>query len=288
MSHIRVDLKVIEVHAPMVARAVSEPVAMTLGGLNLLWHRCWSTKKATITAIGLAGIFGPDNLDTRIAAMVDVGFLEAQADGFVVCGAVKYLRVREGNSKGGNASKSNLIPGGRRPKSSPEGADSEPRVSREGAEREPSTTLGSTSALHRDTETPSTETPSTTAAAGPAVKPTPDSAIGFWVAAQDRREAAGLMREKPPRGLSEWFSVAMLEANGDEQKLLRGFDAFLASPFWRNEAEKPCAWGGWVSQWRDFVTKATAPTVATTSGKPIHTMGNWDTTERRTETFEGF
>ena len=69
------------------------------------------------------------------------------------------------------------------------------------------------------------------------------------------------MREKPPRDLDKWFSVAMSEAQGDEQKLLKGYAAFLADSWWRNEAEKPCAWGGWVSQWRDFVTKATAPPV---------------------------
>ena len=65
MSHIAVDLKVIEVMAPMVARACEQPVTHVLGALNLLWHRCWSTKSDTITRIGLAGIFGPQGLERR-------------------------------------------------------------------------------------------------------------------------------------------------------------------------------------------------------------------------------
>jgi hypothetical protein len=148
MSHIAVDLKVIEVHAPSVARTLGESVATTLGGLNLLWHRCWSTQQARITRIGLAGVFGIDNIDLRIEAMVDAGFLEPVADMWRVCGAEKYLRIREGNQKGGHASKSNLIPGAKHRKE-PMG---EPRATRDGAEREPMEVIGSASAL-----TPSTE-----------------------------------------------------------------------------------------------------------------------------------
>jgi hypothetical protein len=114
VSNISVDLKVIEVTGPMVARALGEPLPFTLGGLNLLWHRCWSLKTDTITAVGLTGIFGPEKLDARIALLVDAGFLEPAGAQFRVRGAERYLRIREGNSKGGHASKRNLIPGGPR------------------------------------------------------------------------------------------------------------------------------------------------------------------------------
>lgn len=152
MSHIAVDLKVIEVHAPAVARTLEEPVAITLGGLNLLWHRCWSTKSATITRIGLAGIFGMDRVDLRIEAMVDAGFLAPEDGGFRVRGAEKYLRIRAGNSKGGKAAAGNLRRGtqpGGKPETKP---GTEPGVSREGAGTKPGVLPGSMPAL-----TPSTE-----------------------------------------------------------------------------------------------------------------------------------
>jgi hypothetical protein len=105
------------------------------------------------------------------------------------------------------------------------------------------------------------------------------TAIGWWHEAQTRREAAGLTREKPQGvKLDHWFAEAMLEVNGDEQKLLAGYDAFLADPFWRNEANKRCAWGGWVDQWRDFVTRATAPPVATAkSARAPVDVPDWST-----------
>jgi hypothetical protein len=119
----------------MVARALGEPLPFTLGCLNLLWHRCWSLKTDTITAVGLTGIFGPEKLDARIALLVDAGFLEPAGAHFRVRGAERYLRIKEGNSRGGHASKRNLIPGGPRGgraevEPSPQ-ADIEPRSSRE-------------------------------------------------------------------------------------------------------------------------------------------------------------
>lgn len=168
MSHIAVDLKVIEVHAPMVARVLEEPVAITLGGLNLLWHRCWSTQQATITRIGLAGIFGIERIDLRIEALIDAGFLAPESDAFRVRGAEKYLRIRQGNSKGGHAAKGNLRKG-HKPGPKPEGEPgTEPGATREGAGGDPGNFPGSVPAL-----TPSTEhrAPNTTKDAG---SPTPD------------------------------------------------------------------------------------------------------------------
>jgi len=149
VSHIAVDLKVIEVHGPAVARTMGEPVALTVGGLTLLWHRCWSTKTDTISRIGLGGVFGLERIDLRIEAMVDAGFLEPLTEGFRVRGAAKYLRILEGLSRGGHAAKSNLKRGASKP------ADSRPTAG-EGAGgvagREPGEVPGSMPAL-----TPSTE-----------------------------------------------------------------------------------------------------------------------------------
>ena len=131
MSHIAVDLKVIEVHAPAVARGAGVSEDRVLAGLVRLWHRCWSTKAVAVTEVEIAGAFGPERLGELIRSM-ETEFLRKQADGtFHVCGADQYLRIREGHSKGGHASKSNLIPGGKK-RSAP--AERQPKGSRDQAE----------------------------------------------------------------------------------------------------------------------------------------------------------
>lgn len=166
-AHLQVDLKVIEVHAPTVARACEVSVLHVIGGLNLLWHRCWSLKTDTVTKVGLAGIFGPQGLERLTEALVDAGLLAPQGDAWRVRGADKYLRLAEARSKGGHASKGNLLPGGNKP----------PSVSREPAEVQPSEQprleLGSRSALTPNTDTPITDTPNTEKQQAPPKKPAP-------------------------------------------------------------------------------------------------------------------
>lgn len=142
---IGVGLKVIEVYAPAVARTLDEPVAMTIGGLALLWHRSWSTKADRISRIGLQGVFGPDRIDLRIEALTDAGFLEAMSDGtFRIRGAERYLRIRDALSRGGHASKGNLIPGGTRVGSRETSRADSPDPSREIAEEGAGLNLGLT------------------------------------------------------------------------------------------------------------------------------------------------
>lgn len=142
---IGIGLKVIEVYAPAVARTLDEPVAMTIGGLALLWHRAWSTKSARISRIGLQGVFGPDRIDLRIEALIDAGFLEVMSDGtFRIRGAERYLRIREALSRGGHASKGNLIPGGTRVGSRETSRADSPDPSRETAEEGAGLNLGLT------------------------------------------------------------------------------------------------------------------------------------------------
>lgn len=103
------------------------------------------------------------------------------------------------------------------------------------------------------------------AAAGPMSLATPE---GFWTACQDKRDAIpGMVRETPPTRLDHWFSEAMMQVNGDEQRLLAGYEQFLVDPFWRNEATRRCHWGGWVKQWRDFVSRAASPVTTKSSTK---------------------
>lgn len=266
MSHISVDLKVIEVHAPMVARTLEEPVALTLGGLNLLWHRCWSTKTTTITRIGLAGIFGMDKLDLRIEAMVDAGFLEPASAGFQVCGAVKYLRIREGNSKGGHASKGNLRRGQAQPGEEPE---SEPEPSREGAGEEPKNRPGSKPALTPSTEhrTPNTREeeappPPQVAAQEPrvlqfdVVAPAGDPEVwtkeDFWRWAESTRRKAGCPPEKwpSPMALARWWTEA--RAAADVAVLKEAFLSFGDDPHWQRQ-RPPLPWAGFAVQWNQFL-----------------------------------
>lgn len=100
MSHIQIDLKVIEVHAPMVARATGIHEDRIIAGLIRLWHRCWSVAGASLSVIELAGVFGPENLDQLINALC-VEFLEKQEDGSLrVRGADQYLRIKEARRRG--------------------------------------------------------------------------------------------------------------------------------------------------------------------------------------------
>lgn len=153
MNFIAVDLKVIEVHAPTIARASGRAVAEIVGGLALLWHRCWSTKADTVSRIGLAGVFGPDGLEVVVEACVDEGLLEVAEGGWRIKGADHYKRLSEARSKGGKAASKNLIPGARQKAAS---SRLQPRASREPAEKQPRDTpelfLGSDSALSPNTE----------------------------------------------------------------------------------------------------------------------------------------
>lgn len=103
MSFVRVDLKVIEVHAPAIARATGINEDRVLAGLLRLWHRCWSVGRASVDRGDLAGSFGPDNLDRLVDALA-VEFLEKHEDGaFRVRGAEQYLRIKEAQRKAAEA-----------------------------------------------------------------------------------------------------------------------------------------------------------------------------------------
>lgn len=119
MSHIAVDLKVIEVDAPAAARAAGVEEDRVLGGLVRLWHRCWSKKTDIASRVALCGVFGPGQADQLFAALVEFGLLEARDDGdFRVKGADRYLRIQAGREKGGKAASGNLKRGKESPAAS--------------------------------------------------------------------------------------------------------------------------------------------------------------------------
>lgn len=276
--HIEVELKVIEVLAPMVARTLDEPVALTLGGLNLLWHRCWSMKAATITRIGLAGIFGMEKLDLRVEALTDAGFLEPEGSAFRVKGAEKYLRIREGQSRGGHAAKGNLWPGGKRPKSDSQaegGAEQEPSESRGGSRENGSAVVGSTP--NTDHRTPNTKeeeaAPPSLPTRGPLVFEEPDTPPAAWTGQdffawfQVCRQSAGFVGEKWPKGnLSSWWSDVLMTPGMSVPRLQAAVRAFGASTHWR---KKGLPFAGFMSQWREYVPAQEAAPPASRLPPPV-------------------
>lgn len=100
MSYIAVELKAIEVQGPALARALGVELALAIGRLNLLWHRCWSMKTDLITTIELRGFFPEASAGDLLAAY---GFLAADSEGWRVKGADRYLRLREQRVAAGKA-----------------------------------------------------------------------------------------------------------------------------------------------------------------------------------------
>lgn len=97
---------------PYAAAAAGVEASKITHGLANLWVWCWRTKKSVVTDVHLRGFFGCD----AAAALEAFGFLELIPEGFRVKGAERYLRVNEGRSKGGHASKGNLKRGAHRAK----------------------------------------------------------------------------------------------------------------------------------------------------------------------------
>jgi hypothetical protein len=81
------------------------------------------------------------------------------------------------------------------------------------------------------------------------------SGAGFFAWAQSQRRQHGIIGEEPPdvRKLSDWFSVAMMEVNGDVKRLQYAYGHFTDSQFW---AKAKWPFHAFLSQWRDHVPNA--------------------------------
>lgn len=133
MPFLQVEIDAIK-EAQGVAGATGLSLAQVVGGLCLTWAHCWQKKTAFVTRGQLAGFFCHVGADL-VVPLVEFGFLDQCEDGAIrVCGAAKYLRVSASRSRGGHASKTNLVPGARHLFSAE-------------AEKEPRDGLGSVSAL---------------------------------------------------------------------------------------------------------------------------------------------
>jgi hypothetical protein len=81
----------------------------------------------------------------------------------------------------------------------------------------------------------------------------------FWTWAQDLRVKAGCVREALPdaRALSGWYSVAMMELNGDDGRLREAFLRFGDDPHWQ-QATPACPFRAFMNAetgWRKYAPR---------------------------------
>jgi len=243
-NYIRVDLKVIEVHAPMVARATGTSEDLVLAGLVRLWHRCWSTKTDTVGHRELAGAFGPEHVEALCGALVGqfLDVVEGASHTYRVKGAGEYIRIKDARAEGARITNAR-----KRSKSVRERVGSV-----EGAhagESLPSALIPNTE--HRAPNvTTTTKEPTEQEASG---------AIGFWRFFMEIRQAeTGRIPEAPPHPskLGRWYSDAMMELGGSDSALREAIRGYGSDKYWR-EAGYPFA--GFAKQWRKYAALDAVP-----------------------------
>lgn len=144
-----------------------------------------------------------------------------------------------------------------------ETAENARRNNGEGAEND-RISRGFSEASRRDSHRNSNPNPNPNPSSSKKEKPPPDPFLdpsgAFFDWFQSRRESAGFVREKPPpiSTLSSSYSEAMLELNGDEERLKQAAYAFGDDPFWQ---AKNLPFAGLMSQVQKY-----APRKLTTTG----------------------
>lgn len=244
-NYIAVDLKVIEVLAPMVARGAGITEDRALAGLVRLWHRCWSTTSAEVTLGQLAGVFGGDRIN-EIAAILTADFLEPTATGYRVRGAERYLRLKESRREG--ALKTNALRA----------------TARERSKSDVERTLPDALSPSTEHRAPNTEKEEE------APRPPPVAAFevqrpdleaidswskeDFWRAAEITRREAGYPPQKWPNpvALSRWWG----ESRGiaEVRELAAAFTRFAADKHWR-ATSPPAPFAGFMAQWSNFLPR---------------------------------
>jgi hypothetical protein len=256
-------------------------------GLMRLWAFCFRGKRETVHGVHVRGFF---HGNAQVAdSLVYFGFLEkAEDDQYRVKGARRYLRVldgrKEAGSKGGKAtaaagkSKANL----KQNKSFASEGTSD--VASEGASvpaSEPPKQVLRCEGSKTEALTPNTEhrTPillkeeEAAAALKPKSLPADVAAAfaanasqiaakapplhgggAFFARAQESRRAAQLVTEAPPHPskLSGFFSEAMLELDGDEERLWATYECFSEEDYW---AEAKWPFHAFMKQWRNHVPR---------------------------------
>jgi hypothetical protein len=253
MPYLAFDLDALNA-APNVARAAGITEDAAIAGLARMWAWCFREEADRVRSGHVAGFFGTMDGDRIGFALSTFGFLESDGESWRVKGADRYLRLKEARREGGRRSISNLKRGAKRPGSVPATAGEQPEV-----------TPGSVPALTPSTDhrapilLPSEVVGATTpkpmrgvvASYTAPTKPPEDwSAMDFYAFAQERRQAGGLIPEHPPpRGLSGWYSSALMTPGVTVRALKRGFYAFGSDGWWE---PKGYPFAGFMSQWSKF------------------------------------
>ena len=257
MSYLAFDLDALNV-ARDVGNACAIPEERMTHGLLRMWAWCFREKVEHVEPVQVRGFFGTDE---AVAALTAFGFLAADGERLRVRGAGRYLRVSEARSEGGKKAAGNLKRGTKRPGEEPEDL---PGFAPAGAGREPGPLPGCAPALTPSTEhrAPNTEHQGEEAAPPPASRvwtvKAPDTPAeawtgdDFWRWAQSRRQAGGLVPEKPPhpRKLSVWWSEARLLCEAPVLK--EAFLRFGSDPHWERAAPA-FPFGAFLTQWSNFV-----------------------------------
>lgn len=156
MPYIAFDLDALNVARDMGNMCGLDEAHVTHGLLRM-WSWCFRASLDIVSPGMVKGFFGAEACE----ALETFGFIESAEGGFRVKGADRYLRIKEGQRKGGLAGKGNLIPGGKNsqkktktqkqvdPRSSRGGPDGSAEVKPEVG---PGLTIGSLSAFTPNTE----------------------------------------------------------------------------------------------------------------------------------------
>jgi hypothetical protein len=237
-------------------------------GLLRMWSHSWSNKTDRIKRAHLMGFFADADPEKLEPALEAFDFVERGEGDFRIRGAERYLRISKGRSKGGKATKGNLIPGPHKGKS-PERPAGDPAgmYAGEKPETQPEKSSGSPPGFHRAASTEHRITkedlpaaaqilsssvlkPGITAAGVehfPSVAPDPDEAerqlrgdegsfpptgLGFCGWWNDARQAQGLSTELfNIAETAQWAERCMVEVG--QERFWRAAHGFLDDEFWR-------------------------------------------------------
>lgn len=239
MSYLAFDLDALKL-VPDAARSAGLPDAELGYGLLRLWSYCWTTKTDVVKPAHLIGFFGGDSARV-VAGLEAFGFLQTDPNGLRVKGVEKYLRIRKAQSEAGKTRAAELNSSAATAGSSP---PAEQQVSRPTV---PPLTASS------EQRTANTEHPAAVVPLPPKPENRYESGEAYFAYLQHERHEAGFVTEKPPAGLSGWFSEVMLELNGDHARLDATVRAFAKDPYWR---AKNAPMKGLMAQWRRYVPRA--------------------------------
>lgn len=256
----------IQVHRSVGPRAAQLAVAIGVtyqharGSLDVFWESLADRRILAKAVIGPGGqpelVLPTAELTTRLRLafgqpvdfelLVHAGILEPRETGWRVRGMSRYLIAEATRlaKKGAGAPGSTPTAPAPAPQGSPVAPGCHPGPTPPPPGSDPTEVRGERREVRDETKKATTIAP-------------PSPGEGFFVWAQGTRAAKrGLVREREPKGLSTWLSVALSEVSGDTKRLEAGYLAYLDDQYWSTQG---WPWRGWVSQWERHVPAAAPP-----------------------------